>query len=43
MIGMLDTLADYLTCLLFASVRIAVFFAGWIALLMAVPIFLQFR
>ena len=43
MTAMLDTLIAYLISILFASLRIGLFFALWLLLLMAVPTMLQYR
>jgi len=40
---MLDTLIAHVISILFASLRIGIFFAGWILLLMATPVILQYR
>ena len=40
---MLDTLIAHLIAIMFASLRIGIFFAGWILLLMALPEVLQYR
>jgi hypothetical protein len=40
---MLDMLIAYIIAILFAALRVSIFFAGWILLLMALPEFLQYR
>ncbi len=40
---MLDALIAHLIAIVFAALRVGIFFAGWILLLMAVPTILQYR